>query len=406
MSHFTVLVIGENPEDQLAPYHEFECTGTDNKYVQEIDKTEEAKEGFEKDTDLMLESPEGERVSAYDDRFYRDPTPKESKKLGPIAGTGCGHGMSWTSKDWGDGKGYRAKISFVPEGWKEVRVSSSESQTFAEWCTGYYGWEAIPHGEEPDLEGENKYGYVQLDENGDVLKCIDRTNPNSKWDWYVLGGRWCGFFPLKEGAKGSAGKGAGAAHGLRPEPGTADQLRKDAVDFETARAEAEKKGREAFSKWRAIFEQHGKPEFSWSDTYKKIEEAIANLKEKGTIDEKVPHPDPKEDHELNREGLARYTLRERYNEQPAIAAARELRLWGCPVDEYGYDEDAYAKECRHNALVPFAVVKDGKWYGKGEMGWWAAVHDERDQAEWSEEVSRLYDDLPPDTLLSLYDCHI
>lgn len=26
MSHFTVLVIGDDPELQLAPYHEYECT--------------------------------------------------------------------------------------------------------------------------------------------------------------------------------------------------------------------------------------------------------------------------------------------------------------------------------------------------------------------------------------------
>jgi hypothetical protein len=30
MSHFSVMVIGENVEEQLAPYHEFECTGVDN----------------------------------------------------------------------------------------------------------------------------------------------------------------------------------------------------------------------------------------------------------------------------------------------------------------------------------------------------------------------------------------
>ena len=29
MSHFLVLVIGDNPEKQLAPYHEFECTVVD-----------------------------------------------------------------------------------------------------------------------------------------------------------------------------------------------------------------------------------------------------------------------------------------------------------------------------------------------------------------------------------------
>ena len=34
MSHYSVLVIGENVEEQLAPFHEFECTGDDNEYVQ------------------------------------------------------------------------------------------------------------------------------------------------------------------------------------------------------------------------------------------------------------------------------------------------------------------------------------------------------------------------------------
>lgn len=27
-------------------------------------------------------------------------------------------------------------------------------------------------------------------------------NPNSKWDWYQVGGRWTGFFKNKKGAKG------------------------------------------------------------------------------------------------------------------------------------------------------------------------------------------------------------
>jgi hypothetical protein len=49
MSHFAVTVIGEEPEKQLAPYHEFECTGVDNEYVQSID--EEARETWKRDDD-------------------------------------------------------------------------------------------------------------------------------------------------------------------------------------------------------------------------------------------------------------------------------------------------------------------------------------------------------------------
>jgi hypothetical protein len=41
MSHFSVLVIGENVEAQLQPYHEFECTGTNDEFVQDVDVTSE-----------------------------------------------------------------------------------------------------------------------------------------------------------------------------------------------------------------------------------------------------------------------------------------------------------------------------------------------------------------------------
>jgi hypothetical protein len=32
MSHFTVMVIGNDVDEQLAPFHEFECTGQDDQY--------------------------------------------------------------------------------------------------------------------------------------------------------------------------------------------------------------------------------------------------------------------------------------------------------------------------------------------------------------------------------------
>ena len=44
MSHFSVLVIGNNIEEQLQPYHEFECTAENDQYVQDVDVTDECKE--------------------------------------------------------------------------------------------------------------------------------------------------------------------------------------------------------------------------------------------------------------------------------------------------------------------------------------------------------------------------
>lgn len=42
MSHFLVLVVGNDVNEQLAPFHEFECTGTEE-YIEEVDETDYVK---------------------------------------------------------------------------------------------------------------------------------------------------------------------------------------------------------------------------------------------------------------------------------------------------------------------------------------------------------------------------
>ena len=51
MTHFVVLVIGDDVEGQLAPYHEFECTGINDQYVIDLDKTAEALAEYEQHKD-------------------------------------------------------------------------------------------------------------------------------------------------------------------------------------------------------------------------------------------------------------------------------------------------------------------------------------------------------------------
>lgn len=146
MSHFAVIVIGPDFEKQLAPYHEFECTGTVDEYVQSVDETEERRKEFEEATETVVRLADGTFVSAYDDRFYRDPTADEQKEIGALAGTGSnGKGLSWTSRDWGDGRGYRAKVRAL-WGAQEVEVKRSERETFLAYLLDYRGKKAVPYG--------------------------------------------------------------------------------------------------------------------------------------------------------------------------------------------------------------------------------------------------------------------
>ena len=51
MSHFTVMVIGENPEKQLAPYQENNMGNCPEEYLSFVDETEYLKEGWDKLTE-------------------------------------------------------------------------------------------------------------------------------------------------------------------------------------------------------------------------------------------------------------------------------------------------------------------------------------------------------------------
>jgi hypothetical protein len=274
MSHFTVAVITPSrPSDEdlaavMQPFHEFECTGTDDQYVQNVDITEDARAEYAADTTRRYRDPAGTLHDPYEDRFYRDPLPTEN----PGFGTGGNGKIAWTSKDWGDGRGYRPKVHFVPDGWDDIRVPTPEVQTFAEWLEGYYGLKPVLPG------GHEKHGFVEVSPEGEVLRAIKRTNPNAKWDWWQVGGRWDGLLALRDGVFAS---------------------------------------------------------------------------------------------------------------QACIADIDPTRR--------GFDAN--------EPLRTFAVLHNGQWFARGEMGWFAAVSDAKPDDQWNEEFAKLLAD-NPDAWLTVVDCHI
>ncbi len=291
MSHFTCLVIGDDPEKQLAPFHEFECTGLDDEFVQDIDETQSLREEFAAHKVIRYKDLNGKLHDPYTSRFYRDPTNEEKMKIGPLAGTCAGHGMSWASRDWKDGQGYRAKVHFLPLGLREVKVPARTLYRFAEWIENHHSREIVRSEAEIDRTGKHKYGYTLVNAIGNVVKSVDRTNPHAKYDWYKLGGRWTGYFKLKNGHEGKVG-----SPGLMTEEapdGRADRARKGDIEVEN---------------------------------------------------------------------MDRFT--------------------------------------------PHSFVKDGQWYERGRMGWWAAVHSTKDEDQWLGEFADMWTSLSDDVLISAYDCHI
>lgn len=378
MSHFTVMVIGNNPEEQLAPYHEFECTGTDDQYIQDIDKTEELRKEYESKKETVYVDADGKHYQTYDDMFFREPTPEEQKQIG-ISGDGFGKGLSWRSRDWKDGKGYRTKVKYMPEGFSEKEIWYKDFNSFKDFVQDYEGYNVVPFGEEPDLAGDNKYNYALEDETGNITKVVRRTNPNYKWDWYQLGGRWSGaIIKLKEGVTGTIGSGSLVSGNMAG----VDQVRKGDIDFEGIIREAKK---EAIEQYNDLASNCGGSiphiDILWSSMWIEGSEHF-----KLTPDEK----------------------RAIYGKQEGVQIWKKFvtNPFGPDLDDFQCTVEEYAQKSADRAFTTHAIVKDSIWYEKGSMGWFAMVSNAKEQADWNNEVSKLLEGLPDDTLISIYDCHI
>lgn len=412
MSHFTVLVVTERKptedvlEEALGPFHEFECTGVADEYVQNVDQLAETRAEYESHMEHRLRDPEGGLHDPYEDRFYRDPTPEEEEEHKPLFGSGGGRGISWTSKDWGDGRGYRAKVRFVPEGWTEVQLPTPTVRTFAEFLEGWYGLDPVGPDEEPDLEDKHKYGWFRTDEAGEVVEVVDRTNPNKRWDWWQLGGRWSGMLQVKPGA--AKIKGEPGLMGTQSDPNGVDAARKGDVDWDGMREAAVRERIEAVE--QAIGKLCAVPVKVGAGASKDaLDEANAILAVHGAAAH-VWDATVAEWEALPEDKLRLYDwLKALPTDHPV---GRSVRL-GVHEALCGYfggvglpsnEPDPFGWARTAPTFTTHAFLRDGKWAEAGEMGFWGVVRDEKE--DWSETFARLLADVPDDHWLAVVDCHI
>ena len=195
-------------------------------------------------------------------------------------------------------------------------------------------------------------------------------NPNCKWDWWVIGGRWTGFLKLKEGATGQVGE--PGVFGNKAENGRVDQALKKDIDVDGMRNEQEQKARES---WKKVNDCIGGRDFvSWDDAQKKFPDDIDKA-------------------------------RDLYNGQQVIKDFRALDMgFFAKIDDYLGSEEDFAQSARNLALSTFAVLKDGEWIEKGEMGWWGMVSNESE--DWATQFNKAFDEIDDNELITIVDCHI
>lgn len=320
--------------EMMAPYNE---QGDDKRFRVFEDEEDEIRQRYATESTTKIRTPEGDLLWSWDNRFR-------------VPGSfGMGSDTHRTPADC-----------------QEVEVPFKELYpTLEAFAEDYIG-----HSERDPQH--KRYGHWH--------------NPNAKWDWYVIGGRWRGYFPIKPGVTATIGE-AGAFDN-EATPGHSDIVKigdidMDAVDC-TTRARAEK----FWSEWQA-----------W----------LA-----GTYVETDPFSGPRST--ALRIGLLDVAQGPALSDhtQKAISWAGQVPESDSRKDWHDVakimDRDAFMDrylDC-FNPIKTFAALDSDGWHEPGRMGWFGCASDTPDQyVTFAREfMGRFVKNTGPDDLLVAVDYHI
>lgn len=195
---------------------------------------------------------------------------------------------------------------------------------------------AFSEGEEDEL---------QIDDEG--LYRWSSYNPRSKWDWWQVGGRWAGYFKLKDGAKGE--KGSPGLMGSQLSEDGVDIARVGDIDWDAMLAERSEGVGERWDRVRAVAQElptppeEGSSRDEWQAWWKS--EAVSKVTE---------------------------AFRRPHDVFPFFGGPAEL--------EYVFDmeRDEYIDFVAWNACLPYSYLDEDGWEEPGRMGWFGMSTDTKE----------------------------
>lgn len=233
-----------------------------------------------------------------------------------------------------------------------VKFMEIESECLCDLKSAYKDYE---DGEE--FENFNHFmkeeGYSKKDGKFGYL-----TNPNKKWDWWFVGGRFSNRLILKSGGK-------------------ADCAKKSDIDFDAMI-------KEALDYWMPIYDKA--QEILGGEKYKTWEEILNSNEYK--------------DHGERRKFYNGQNLLKELREN--LSSHESLMFVDC--DKFLIDRDSFVKQKEFEAVGFFAMLHKGNWIEKGSMGWWGCVSEEN--PDWREVYTKALESITDDMILVVVDCHI
>jgi len=206
-------------------------------------------------------------------------------------------------------------------------------------------------------------------------------NPNKKWDWYQIGGRWNGFFPVKSNVPPRLGEpGLGTRE---PKTNTSDVCRVGDLDLDRIATLTREKA-EAF--WERFVEYRktgtGDP-FDGPRSRALDLGLVTVLRDREPTEEERPH-------------AFKWSTDD------------ERRDWYDVVS--GIDQDTFLQkyiDC-FSPISAYAALDVEGWHAPGQMGWFGMSSDTPDSllAFKHEFHKRFINGAAPDDTLVIVDCHI
>ena len=329
MSHFTVAIITEGEptaeqiEKALAPYQENNMCDCPKEYLEFHSYSKEYKEEYETGTTEKVRLNDGTLVYPWADCLYKKVTEEEFNKAKeekqPTMYRCNKHYVKYKLEDIG------AELVTIP--FKELYP------TFENYLEDYH-----------DLTKDEEtldYGYWE--------------NPNAKWDWWQIGGRWAG-------------------------------LLKVSLDCENCGIGEKSWG------WGS------ENPYTNTDKYKKVDSA--RIKDLIFPDYEKEYEKAKRFWEMLIEG-----------QPPKNTEEQEQIKWNYYRPEYYLktyvNKETYA-ECEATFHTYAIITKDGRWVAKGEMGFWGISSEEKDQVvEYIKKYKEnVFDNATDNDYITIVDCHI
>jgi len=212
------------------------------------------------------------------------------------------------------------------------------------------------------------------------------TNPNAKWDWWQIGGRWTGKYLLK--APDFELEGTGEP-GLMTEPNTdpyrADMAESGNIDWQQMREDSIKQRTDTYRTFHKAYDEFDSASVAsdkavemakrfsdWAKRYPPVLESIKTAVEFMRVD--------------------------------AAFEAINRPFWG--LDFYKALQKPIEEYTKPEALTYAFIDSDGQWNQIGEMGWWGMDDKSKGTVDYDSLWWKFVMSLPDEQRVYAVDCHI